>query len=156
MNEQTEKYVKLLKRHLDRVVIGVLYLLLFALVGVWYLEQGAAEEIVDSGTPAKIPDEIKSDPFWKTVKTMAEPQTIEAYPGIQQIRQYNMFDYKSVRQKEDLIKALNQKFAQAQEAEKAGRNPEAVKLLKEILQQKPTYRPARDLLDKLEPDPAGS
>lgn len=156
MNEQAERYIKLLKKHMDRVVIGTLYLLLFALVGIWYMEQAGGDTTAEEGKPASIPDKIPNNPFWTSVQKMSEPQKIEDYAGIQQIRQYNMFDYKSVKQQEDLLRGLNQKFAQAQEAEKAGRKDEAVKMLKEILQQKPTYRPAQGLLEKLEPKPAAA
>ncbi len=150
MNENAEKYLKLLKKHIDRVVIVVMYLFLGALVYVWYSEQ-EAESVSEAGKIAVIEDPVATNSFWGTVQTMSEPQQIDAYPGIKQIRQYNMFDYKSVRQAEDLLRGLNQKFQQAQDAEKAGKKDEAVRLLKDILQQKPTYRPARELLDKLEP-----
>lgn len=153
MNENAEKYLKLLKKHVDRIVIVVLYLMLGALAYIWYSEQ-EAQSVAESGRIASIEDNIQNNPFWKTLQTMSAPQQMDAYPGIKHIRQYNMFDYKSVARAEDLLRALNQKFQQAQDAEKAGKKDEAIRLLKEILQQKPTYRPARELLDKLEPKKA--
>lgn len=150
MNENVEKYLKLLKKHVDRIVIAVLYLMLGTLIYVWYSEQ-ETDIVAESGRVATIEDNVQSNPFWKTLQAMSEPQQMDAYPGIKHIRQYNMFDYKSVARAEDLLRALNQKFQQAQDAEKAGKKDEAIRLLKEILQQKPTYRPARELLEKLEP-----
>lgn len=150
MNENAEKYLKVLKKHIDRVVIVVLYLFLGTLIYVWYSEQ-EKEGVSESGKIAKIDDPVTQNPFWASLQTMSQPQQIESYPAIMQIRQYNMFDYKSVRQAADLLRDLNQKFQQAQDAEKAGKKDDAIRLLKNILQQKPSYRPARELLDKLEP-----
>lgn len=151
MNENTEKYLKLLKKHVDRIAIVVLYLFLGALVLIWWKEQDSGNEPPPSGKPAVIDIKVEENPFWSQLQAMATPQTMESYPSIKQIRQYNMFDYKSVKDAQALLQIINQKFAQAEELEKAGKKEEAVRLLKEVLSMKPNYSKAKDLLQKLDP-----
>jgi type II secretory pathway component HofQ len=71
------------------------------------------------------------------------------YPAIRQIRQYNMFDYKSVKDREVLERAANQKYDQAERLRKEGKTVEARKLAEEVLGSIPTHRRAKELLDQL-------
>lgn len=152
MNDNMAKYMKMAEKNLGRIVMGVLFLMLGGLIFAWYQEQNAfiGGEGGD-GVPAKMTDPIAENTAYKKVQAMAGDQPMSEYPGIQQISQYNMFDYKSVRDKQEIERGAEQKLKQAETAVAAGRTEEAKRLLGEILQQVPSHRKAREMLEKMNP-----
>ena len=155
MNDKTAQYVKLLKTQVDRIVVGIMFCLLAAMVFLWYLEQSRGSQTTgEGGKIAILEDPIPNNPFYKKVVAIGEPQSLSNYPGIEQVAKYNMFDYKSVRDKQEIERAATRKYAQAEVAASAGRIDEAKQLLQEILQQFPSHLKARELRDKLSPESA--
>ena len=155
MNENMAKYLKLLRKNLDRVMLGVMTAFFLAMLAIWWIEQNSSTADPPAGTLVQLDDAVEKNPLWATVKELAVQRPIDQLPAIKQIRTYNMFDYKTVQQSEDLQKKVNTLTAQALEAQKGGRLDEAKRLAKDILDLKPTHGPARKLLDELEP-PAGT
>jgi hypothetical protein len=152
MSDKATNYAKLAKKHLDRIVLVTLSLMLLTLVFLWYQEQNTTVGLAQGeGVPAKFPDPLAENPHYKRINTMAQVPDITKYPAIQQIALYNMFDYKSVRDKAQIERGADQRLAQAQEAANAGRSDEAKKMLGEILRQVPTHKKARELMEKLNP-----
>lgn len=151
MNDQTARYVKMLKTHLDRITIGVLYALLVALIWFWFSEQDTNSGAQgDTEKTAVLVDKVKDNPEYKKIETLAKPQKIEEYADIEQVRKYNMFDYKSVQDKELLERTARKRLDDAKAAVAKGQKDEAKRLLKEILVGFPTHRGAKDLLAELE------
>ena len=153
MNDKAAQYVKLLKSQVDRIVVAVMFCLLGVMVFLWYLEQTRGSETAAStGRIATLEDPIPKNPFNKKVMSMGDPQSLSDYPEIEQVAKYNMFDYKSVKNKEAIEREANRKYEQAEAAASAGRLDEAKRLLQEILEQFPTHQKARELRDKLSPE----
>lgn len=149
MNDKTKHYVRLAERNAGKIVMGALFLILLGLGYAIYSEQGSTAVDAEGGTPAKLPDPLPDNPHFKRVSAMATGQDLTSFPAIQQVAQYNMFDYKSVRDKQEIERGADQKFAQAQNAATNGQAEEAKRLLNEILKQVPTHKKAHELLDKL-------
>jgi hypothetical protein len=150
MNDKTKHYIRLAERNLGRIVMGVLFVILAGLVYAIYSEQGStAVESAEGGVPAKLPDPVADNAHFKRVEAMSSTVDYTSFPQIQQVAQYNMFDYKSVRDKQEIERGADQKFAQAQAAANNKQNEEAKRLLNEILKQVPTHKKAKELLDKL-------
>jgi hypothetical protein len=154
MNDKTKHYLRLAERHLGRIVMGVMLLILVGLAYALYSEQNSTTGVdAESGNAAKLDDPLVNNPQFPRITAMANPQDLSSSPPIQQVAQYNMFDYKSVRDKQEIERGADQKFAQAQEAINRNQNEEAKRLLAEILKQVPTHKKARELQDKLNAAP---
>jgi predicted negative regulator of RcsB-dependent stress response len=151
MNEQTAKYVKLLKANIDRVVVVVMFCLLGLLVWLWWGEQNPIVTEGAEGKAVVFKDPVADNPHYKTVLASKQGRDLVAYPEIDQIAKFNMFEYKSVKQKEAIEREANQKLVQAQDAATRGQNEEAKRLLKEILDSFPSHQKARELMEKLAP-----
>ncbi len=154
MNDKTKHYIRLAERNLGRIVMGVLFLILLGLGYAIYSEQESTSGSAEGGKPAVLDDPLPKNSHFHKVMAMATAQDITSFPAIQQVAQYNMFDYKSVRDKQEIERGADQKFAQAQDAATKGQPDEAKRLLGEILKQVPTHKKARELLDKLSASPA--
>jgi hypothetical protein len=150
VSDSSERYLKLLKQNLDKVTIGVLGIMTMGL-GVAIFMEKSSDMVASIPEPEilRLEDPLEKNPNWRLVQAMMSPQEISKYPAIRQIRQYNMFDYKSVRDREAVDRAANQKFEQAKKAESEGKTEEAKRLAEEVLASIPAHRAARELLDKL-------
>jgi hypothetical protein len=157
MNDKTKQYLRMAEKNLGRIVVGVLGVILLGLAYSIYSEQTSTAGLdAGAGKPAVLDDPLPKNPNFKRVAAMAEPQDMGKHPAIQQVAQYNMFDYKSVRDKQEIERGADQKFAQAQDAAGKGQAEEAKRLLGEILKQVPTHKKARELLDKLNASSGGA
>lgn len=149
MNDKTAQYVKMLKAHVDRIVVGVVYVLLALLVWFWYSEQTTTDTGQNAPQPPKLVDPVPDNPGYKMITRAMETPDISKYPEIDAVRKFNMFDYKTVREKQQVEQGANEKFKQAQDAAAKGQTEEAKRLLKDCLDAFPTHAKARELLDKL-------
>jgi hypothetical protein len=156
MNDKAAQYVKLLKGQVDRIVVGVMFCLLAVMVFLWYMEQSrGSETVAGAGKQAKLDDTVATNPFLNKVKGIGAAQPLSSFPEIEQVAKYNMFDYKSVKDKALIEREANKKFQQAEAAAAAGRTDEAKRLLQEILEQFPSHLKARELRSKLSPEAPG-
>lgn len=152
MNENTEKYVKWARKNVDRLTVGVMYCLLLVLLYLWYSEQSAAIALPEGGQPLKLPELIEEHPVYKSVVLASKKKPeISEFPEIDQVRKFNMFDYKTVQTKEAIEREANSKFRQAKELADKGQNDEAKALLEGILSTFPNHQQARDLYNKINP-----
>jgi hypothetical protein len=150
MNDKTKHYLKLAERNLGRIVMGVMFVILLGLAWALYSEQTSTAAVdAESGKPALLDDPLLKNPHFYRITAMSNPQDIASSPPIQQVAQYNMFDYKSVRDKQEIERGADQKFVQAQDAATRGQNEEARRLLAEILKQVPTHKKAQELQAKI-------
>ena len=142
---------KKLTQNLDKIVMGVLWLMVAGLAYVWFIEQNSSVgDNAESGKSANFKDPIEDNKNWNKLSTMSAQPDIKNNPTIQQVAQYNMFDYKSVRDRQEIEKGAQVKLAQAKSLSTT-QKPEAIRLLKEILVQVPMHKQARELLNQLEP-----
>lgn len=150
MNDKAAKYVKMIKKHVDRVIVAVVYVLLIALIYLWYNETGEGGSTTpQEKAPTQLSDPVAANPNHKRIGQMLQPADISKAPDIEQVRKFNMFDYKSVKDKQRIEQEANQTFERAQAAAKRGEKDEAKRLLGEALAQFPSHQKARDLLDSL-------
>ena len=154
MSDAVQRYVKWTKAHVDRIAVAVLFFILAIMIFLWYSEQSNSAANVEQAAPTKLPEVMDKNAYYKTIVAMTTATEITKYPSILQIQRYNMFDYKSVKQKEAIEREANQKFAQAKDAADKGQVEDAKRLLKEILDQFPTHQKARQLYEQLNPAPA--
>ncbi|MCX7964650.1 MAG: hypothetical protein N2644_09295 [Candidatus Sumerlaea chitinivorans] len=150
MDDKMAKYMKLVKSNVERIVIVLMYALVGVLVYFWWGEQNPSEATIgEEGKPAVFKDPIAENPHYKLLAEFKKPRDITAYPEIDQVARFNMFEYKSVKQREAIEREANEKYRRAEEAANGGRTEEAKRLLKEILDAFPTHQKARELMNKL-------
>ncbi|MBX7246052.1 MAG: hypothetical protein K1X53_11185 [Candidatus Sumerlaeaceae bacterium] len=155
MSEKSEQIVKKLKANLDRIVVIVMFGLLGVLIWLWFSEQsGTIGTGGGNTTLLQLKDPLPTNPDYKTYKALKETTDIAKFDKIQEVRTYNMFDFKDVKRKETLEREANAKFTSAQAAAEGGRTDEAIRLLTEILANLPSHQKARELHDKLTGKPA--
>jgi hypothetical protein len=148
MNDKAAQYKKLLKNNVDRLIIAVMYGLMFFLIYLWQAEQ-ATQTLPPEQLPAKLEDAVARNSAARQIKEMAQPQSIEQHPAILQVSRFNMFDYKAVKEKDKIEKEANEKISQVEAAMKEGRNAEAKRILEEVLKVIPAHQRARELMEKL-------
>lgn len=148
MSEKTAKYSKLLKSNIDRVIIAVMYSLLLVLVWLWMSEQ-SMDDPPEGEKVVTIEDVVDKNAATKQVVEMGRPQAIENDPAILQVSRFNMFDYKSVKERDKIEKEANQRIVQVEELLKQKRNDDAKRLLEEVLKVIPAHQKARQLLDQI-------
>lgn len=156
MSESTEKYKKMVVQNLDRIVVAVMWVLALGLVWVLFSEQSEDAVFIESRPPLDLPVTIDQNPNYGTYKALLEPKKLEELPALAALRTFNMFDHKSVKDREAIEREANQTYAQAEAAAAAGRTAEAVTLLRRTLEQFPTHQKAREMLQKLQPSGDGA
>lgn len=149
MNDKQAQLLKLLKSNLDRLVIAAMYLLVAVLVYFWWVEQNPAEATLGEQKIAVLKDPIPENPSYKRISEFTKNPDISAYPQIDQVAKFNMFEYKSVKQREALERETRSKVEAAEKALSEGRTEDARRLLREVLDAFPAHQRARELMNKI-------
>jgi hypothetical protein len=150
MSDQSEKIIKALKQHTDRIVVGIMWGFVALLAWLFLSERSGGPETFVPPPPAKIEDAVAANPRLSVYEALTTTSDISQFPEIAAVRTFNMFDYKSVKDREAIEREANQLYSQAEAAAARGSSAEAVSLLRRCLQQFPTHQKARELLQKLE------
>lgn len=150
MSDQTEKYVKLLKQNVDRIVIVVVWLLFLVMGYLWMSERSGVIISEQEGQQARLNDVITEDPNYGRALRLATQTDIRESSNIERLRRFNMFDPKAVRQKEQIEKEANVKLDLARDAASKGQREEALRLVNEVLLNFPTDQRAKDMKQELE------
>ncbi|MCX7625229.1 MAG: hypothetical protein N2Z21_03340 [Candidatus Sumerlaeaceae bacterium] len=149
MNDKTAQILKLLQANIDRIAIAFMYVLVAVLVYFWWVEQNPAEATMGEQKIAVLKDPVAENPAYKMIAEYTKNPDISAYPQIDQVAKFNMFEYKSVKQREALEREVKTKVESAERAIAEGRNEEARRLLREVLDAFPAHQRARELMNKL-------
>lgn len=149
MNDKTAQILKLLQANLDRIAIALMYVLVGVMVYFWWVEQNPAEATMGEQKIAVLKDPVVENPSYKMIAEFTRNPEISAYPQIDQVAKFNMFEYKSVKQREALEREVRTKVESAEKAIAEGRNDEARRLLREVLDAFPAHQRARELMNKL-------
>jgi hypothetical protein len=149
MNDSTAKYMKMLKQHIDRIVVGAVYVLLALLLWFWYSEQTGETDIAAEPQKADFTDPVAANANARILSQARQTPDIIQFPEIEQVRKYNMFDYKTVKQRQEIEQLANQKFQQARDALARGQKEEAIRLLRDCLANFPTHQGAKELYSQL-------
>jgi hypothetical protein len=159
MNEQVERTLKILKINADKVAISLLGLMFVGLLGALLLEKSTdVVAAIEEPETLRLEDPLEKNPNWKVVQGMMTRQDITQFPAIRQIRQFNMFDFRGVRDRQEIERTANQRFEVARQAFSEGRREEARRILEEeVLRSFPAHGPAGELLARIRGDgaPAG-
>ncbi|MCX7018290.1 MAG: hypothetical protein NTY46_04680 [Candidatus Sumerlaeota bacterium] len=156
MNEQTEQYVRLMKKHLDKIIIGVLFVILLVMIGLWFMEQsGGGEMPSGEGRVTRLKDVVAENPDYKAIAILTSSIDMTSVPLVDEIRRFNMFDPKTMAQRRTSELEATKKHKQAQDAEARGQTDEAIKLAQQALAIMPAHRQASEMVARLIAKPEG-
>jgi Flp pilus assembly protein TadD len=147
MSEKSAQFNKVLKSNVDKIVLVVLFALLAGIGYLWWQEQNktlAAQ--AGERKPAKFENKLATDPAVTLIKNMSTNPNLASAPEIQKVAQFNMFDYKTVRDKQAVEAAAQQKLTQAKTLIQQNRSQDALPLLRQAVSEYPGNKEARDLL----------
>jgi len=149
MNEKTAQLIKLLQANVDRIAIGLMYVLVGVMVYFWWVEQNPAETTAAEAKIAVLKDPVSENPSYKMIDEFTKNPDISSQPLIDQVSKFNMFEYKSVKQREALEREVRSKVDSAEQALAQGRTEDARRLLREVLDVFPAHQRARELMARL-------
>ena len=139
-----------IKANIDRSAFIVFLTLLILMTGIYGYEitRPAPDWVDTSGAPPT--EYLPNEAYEKAVKYIKSNTDLEKDEELKTIKYFNIFDYKYVRDKNELQKEADKKFSRALKLFEEGKNEESKKVLKSILLTWPSHLSSRELLSKIE------
>ena len=142
-----------IKANIDRSAFIFFFILLVLMSGIYGYEITRPEPELINPTPGPMPTKLPNDDYQKAVNYIKSNTDLEKDDQLKVIKYFNIFDYKKVRDKNELQKDADKKYTRAQALFEEGKKEEAAKLLRSILLTWPSHLSSRDLLSKIESTP---
>ncbi len=118
--------------------------------GTYGYEQTRSEPEFIVPTSGAMAGLLPNDGYKKAISYMKANTDLEKDETLRAIRDFNIFDYKYVRNRTELEKEADRKYARAEKLYKERKINEARKILKGILLTWPSHLSSRELLKKIE------
>lgn len=149
MKEKIQALSRFLKKYLDFVILGI-YIVFLAYIGMRvYMEYNAPSQPLEAPPPWN-PESHHPEKF-DDVLGLIKPRTeLEQDERFIALGKFNMFDYKIVRDRDEILKELDAKYDQAEKLYKEGNLQGAKKVLTEILSSWPIHMRSRELLTRID------
>ncbi|PKO19526.1 hypothetical protein CVU37_03605 [candidate division BRC1 bacterium HGW-BRC1-1] len=154
-NPKVQEYMALAKQNAHYIALGVVVALAAVMMYMVFTEQ-TVEVAAPQPAIKDVSDTVKNNPNFAVLEqAKATTGTIADVPRINQLLTFNMFDPKTVKDKEKIEADARQKIDLARTAVTAGRSDEARRLLDEVRQIYPGNPEARELMNKLDSATSG-
>lgn len=150
MNGKVLSVQEKLRGQLDKAIVIVFLLFLIGIIYAYMQEQSASMEPPSPQAKQPIDQYLPNPDYEKVVKLLTENPNLEQNEAFISLGRFNVFDYKTVRDREIILKEMNQKFVQAQQLYNDGKYDDARKILKDILTVWPAHINSQDLLKKID------
>jgi hypothetical protein len=139
-----------IQANVDRSAFVIFFLLLILMIGIYGYERSATIPEFTTPTGKKIEAMLPNEEYNKCIEYSKTDENLDNDENLRPIRDFNIFNYKYVRDRNELEKAADNKFKRAVKLFDDGKNDEAVKLLNEILLTWPSHIRSQDLFKKIE------
>jgi preprotein translocase subunit SecA len=152
MPENLRTYIQKLKENLDRVIF-VLFIILLVILAMNYLkEQGAdlGPTITDRLPPRKLEDMLPNPQYEKVVAVLNANTDPDKASELKSLWEYNMFDYKTVRDRDVILKEYDKEYTKAEDLFNRAKYAEAKEIIDKILLHWPSHIKSRDLLRQID------
>ena len=150
MNGQFLAVQNKLRGQLDRVIVIVFLLFLVGIIYAYMHEQSVTIEPPPRPKKEPLEEYLPNNEYEKVIQLFNENSDLEKDEAFISLGRFNVFDYKTVRDHEIILKEMNQKFAQAQQLYNDAKYEEARGILKNILTVWPAHINSQDLLKKID------
>ncbi len=154
-NPKVQEYMAFTKQNAHYIALVVVVGLAAAMMYMVFTEQ-SVQVAAPQPTMRDVSDTVKNNPNFAVLQQAGTTTgTIADVPRINQLLTFNMFDPKTVKDKEKIEADARQKIGLARTALTGGRTDEARRLLNEVRQIYPGNPEARELLNKLDSGTSG-
>ncbi len=150
MNGQFLAVQNKLRGQLDKVIVIVFLLFLVGIIYAYMHEQSVTIEPPPSPKKEPLEEYLPNNEYEKVIQLFNEHSDLEKDEAFISLGRFNVFDYKTVRDHEIILKEMNQKFTQAQQLYNDAKYEEARGILKDILTVWPAHINSQDLLKKID------
>lgn len=138
-----------IKANVDRTAFVVFLILLIAMVGIYGYEMSKQPPEMPDISTGKFTQLIPNENYDKVMNYIRSETELDKNEKIRKIRDFNIFDYKYVRDRDELQKEADKKYERAAQLFSENKIDDSEKILKEILLTWPTHISAKELLDKI-------
>ena len=138
-----------IRANIDRSAFILFLVILVIVLGTYGYEISSPGPEYISSTGSQIQQLLPNDSYNKVIGYMQSNPDLNKDEELRKIRDFSMFDYKYVRDRDELQKEADKKFERAAKLYKENKIDEAEKILKEILLTWPTHIASKELLDKI-------
>lgn len=138
-----------MKANVDRTAFVVFLALLIIMVGIYGYEASKQAPEMPDISSGRFTQLIPNENYDKAMNYMKSETELDKNERIRKIRDFNIFDYKYVRDRDELQKEADKKYERAAQLFGENKVDESEKILKEILLTWPTHIRAKELLDKI-------
>jgi len=150
MKEKLSLLWRKIKANIDRSAFIIFLFLLIIMTGIYGYEITRPEIFEETGGSGPIRPELPNDDYRKAINYIKSNIELEKDEEIKIIKYFNIFDYKTIRDKNELQKEADKKFQRALTLFEDGKKQESMKVLKDILLTWPSHLSSRELIDKIE------
>jgi hypothetical protein len=150
IKEKLSELWRVIKSNIDRSAFVLFLLLLVLMTGIYGYEITRPEPEQELPGGGGIPRKIPNDKYKTSINYIKANMDLEKDEELKIIKYFNIFDYKYVRDKNELQKEADKKFTRAQKLFEEKKMDEATKVLKEILLTWPSHLSSKELLVKIE------
>jgi len=160
MKERLLVYWQAIIKNVDRSTL-IAELVLLIVIFVLYIQDTNVEiEQPKDPIPKAIETIIPNDNYTSVFRLFSDNPKLENDENVRTLQEYNMFDFKIVRDRETYMKEWDEKYKQAEKLFAEGNLKESLDILKQILLHWPGHLKAKALKktidDKLRPPPTPS
>ena len=149
MKEKIQALARFLRKYLDFVVLAI-YIVFLVYIGLRvYMEYNAPSQALEPPPPWN-PESHHPEKYEDVVGLIKGTTNLEQDERFIALGKFNMFDYKIVRDRDEILKELDAKYDQAEKLFKEGNLQGAKKVLTEILSTWPIHMRSRELLSKID------
>lgn len=137
------------KANIDRTVFIVFLVILVIMVGIYGYEASSPAPEIAIPPPTSMKPLLPNDNYNRAIKYIQSNTNLDANEELRKIRDFNIFDYKYVRNRDELQKEADKKFERAANLYREGKSDDAEKIVKEILLTWPSHIASKELLEKI-------
>lgn len=139
-----------IKANIDRAAFIVFFLLLIIMAGIYGYEITRPEPPMQEFSAKPINPELPNENYQIAMDYLQGEPQLGPQDELRPIQEFNIFDYKTVSEREELERAANRKFERAASLYEQGNLDETERLLQEILLTWPSHQQSRELMNKIE------
>lgn len=139
-----------IKANVDRSTFVLFFLLLILMCGIYGYEVTRPEPSEEPTAGEGLPEHFPNDNYNKCMSYINSNTDLEKDEELKIIKYFNIFDYKYVRDKNELQKEADKNFTRALKLYEEGKSDDAMKILKDILLTWPSHLSSRELVGKIE------
>jgi hypothetical protein len=150
IKEKLSDLWRIIKSNIDRSAFMLFLLLLILMSGIYGYEITRPEPEQELPGGGNLPRKIPNDQYKKSINYIKSNVDLEKDEELKIIKYFNIFDYKYVRDKNELQKEADKKFTRAVKLYEEKKPDEATKVLKEILLTWPSHLSSKELLSRIE------